>query len=826
MSHSALMSGGSDSDVDTTVYSAKNKAHWPFLFGNNDAREVHNDVARLFSYCLGCSFERSIIWASRFVERGYIALDSSATLESRSPIQMANLFNHTFDLPANSSMNHALEILRSLMDAPGAYFQNLGLITELRPLLLLKMFTTVARSDPEAEGMEGLFEYASNVHYYFESLCIQHSSEGGPSFEEFSMYFVQYHILKSLSGLNKLYRTISKVILPSKSPSVVVKVRAAQPRCRLQAPFIKQPIIIRELCPPPGATGWPPPFAGAHKEEIRFIQYLNDSKGSAAAGKLLSAAASAHAVRGIASGVLSRADPTLEPLRQQLVPTSKSCTLEERKTHSSSSNSFVDEPAAEFEIFGIYISEQSHTESLEVVASRSLVTPSSRSSSFVSSLKKGLCDHSRQVAPQNVHYGVSSAISCSSSSMTPLLPRHVGVREFLVSLSILKVNDPILAALLQSCDSIWPPFYGIFWLGWSEQIYIGNVLMRASKHLPASELLHFFMVAALHMFQVAGTWLHCSENLLSAVSLSVSARFLIGCVSLVSSRISTSLLHSTGWNAFLITRIQLASGNMHLRIVQKSALSTHPPVCPSLSLSLPDYLGSGLDRIVAAVSHAASYAIIARTWSPSAVPSTVFSAAIPSTYSSWVYQPGTDNCIAQRSTVLVQHETAWKPLFCFLQQVVASAWAIILGVFVSALSGRLQLRLLLPLCCLEVEAGPAMFCSGNPPPVRLPRPKPEEAGCTFSGATYKTQHRTFTLLGATPTSKAHEQQVAYKAWKCAQQPVDLQFLDFLSSAGETKVAADLVPREYLGEASRRLGSRQNLLAPFFVNILCALDCFF
>ena len=844
------MSGGNLFHGDLEIQTSKNTAHWSRLFGNHEVQIVHEEVALLFSECLQFSADRSTSWASRFVEAGLNDLKKATIqersksiaefLDSRSPAQMATLFNHTFELSADASMKQALEVVRCLTASPSDYFQKLGRAKELTPLLLFKMFTTIARSDPDASGMEEIFTTASKAAEYFHSICVEHRSEGGPSFEEFSLYFVRYHVLSALHDLVKVFETFT-IATPAKPPPPVVNQKAVAP------PRLARP-PARGHCPPPGASVWPPPFSVAHEEEIRRLQFVKDNQppvaGKSSAPVHVARSTSAPCVSTVdyyssvgnssddesdthsalddvyyadnvsvlsqeqrwrhhtnlhppdspgsqASGVpscvdprisyppppvvLSRltvsapfylsteamtqsfdtyeqtvlmenppplstltesmsvpgvpscADPTLEPQRLQLVPTSKTYTLDELKTHSSSSDSFFDEPAAEFEISGIYISQQSHTESF-VVDSRFLVTSSSRSSYFVPSLKKGLGDHSRQVVPRNVHYGVSSAtISSISSSKTLFLPRHVGFRESPFSLSNLKVNDPILAAFSQSSYSIWPPFYGIFWQGVSENNYCWNVLTGASKHLPVSDLPYFFAVSALHMFQVADTWLHCSENFLSAGPLSVCARFWIGYSSLVSSCTSTSLLHLTGWNAFLIKSIQLASGNLHLRIVQKSALLTHPPVCPSPNLSLCDYSGSGLDSIVAAVSDAASDALIARSWSPTAASSTVFSATTPSTSTSWVYQPGTGICIAGSSTVLAQHKSVWEPLFCFLQQVVVCAFT--LSAFVSALSGRLLPRLL-PSCYLDAEAGPAMFCSGNLPPVRLPRPKPEEAVCT------------------------------------------------------------------------------------------------
>ena len=129
---SALLSGGRKEEEDSLaeyINMAKNCAFWPELFGNDNAQLVHDDFARRFSMCLNFAAGHSVKWASHFVDTGFIALEVSTLeagyesisefLDCSSPSQLSTLFNHTFNLRANSSMVATLEILRDLIQAVG-----------------------------------------------------------------------------------------------------------------------------------------------------------------------------------------------------------------------------------------------------------------------------------------------------------------------------------------------------------------------------------------------------------------------------------------------------------------------------------------------------------------------------------------------------------------------------------------------------------------------------------------------------------------------------------------------------------------------------------
>lgn len=756
---SALLSGGRKEEEDSLAeYSnmAKNCAFWPELFGNDNAQLVHDDFARRFSMCLNFAAGHSVKWASHFVDTGFIALEVSTLeagyesisefLDCSSPSQLSTLFNHTFNLPANSSMLATLEILRDLINAPREYFQKLGDLTELSPMLFFKMLTTVSRADPEADarGMERLFNTASKFHEYFSSICANPASEPSPSFEEFSLFFIQYHVLMALKNLDVLFKSLVKA-LPPRTPNIAEDAKTAVQPKRL-------PTSVK---PPPRQDPIQPRFVAYHVEGTRHPQRhpgIARHPSSAAAG-------------------ITRLPPQVAAAGKSAPPVSAVCTsasvpnlMYYSSGHSSSDESHEDndvhstgEPSWDA-VSALSLEQRWHTHT-------SLHPPDSPGShvSGVPTCADPALDQLRNSYPPP-HKPLPRFVSSAPTYLdTPAMRQAYDAHEDLVQ----RKNTPTMASLAEAMTSaggmVIPTIQGpLLDLGHSMGSFNASTGTFKNKHHLSEE----------------------SKLLLKIYNPDQDPR-----IDLLKQDMS---FHYVFYSRNTLTTFL---NNQAVAISDKnSQYSFVHGVSVSILHSRLHEFRTSISRIAAKYlthdSSAAPYYVVAlatfmrfvwRTWSY---------AFAKRSFASW-----NDFDISE----------SWRHDFYQDLALVQES------VMANNLLVAMRFNHLICSHCNEWGYCVA-FCRT----------------CMFSGATNKAQHRTFTLLGASPTSKAQEQQASYKAWKhgLPAGSKHSSFADFLSSTGASKVAADPASQETLGEAARRLASRQNLLAPYFVDIACADDCFF
>ena len=275
----SVLSGGNNGNNENIFNisaSIKNVAHFSHLFGHDEVQIIHDEVSDRFSASLDSCADSSVAWAPLIVETGVIALHHSATegkfdtiaefLESLSLKQMADLFSQTFsnvDFSTKLRLNPPFLIIRSLLGAPRSYFVGCS-ISCLSPSIIFKLLTTLDRSDNEADDLDSLYDTAEKTCQFFKSICDSHRD--GPSFADFSLYFLQYHMLLALPSVWVSHQQSAKETAQREARLAARHAGSAQksPPPPLKEEF-KPPPVVKSRGAATGAEHGPPPLGAQQR---------------------------------------------------------------------------------------------------------------------------------------------------------------------------------------------------------------------------------------------------------------------------------------------------------------------------------------------------------------------------------------------------------------------------------------------------------------------------------------------------------------------------------------------------------------------------------